>query len=438
MKANPVVLVFQLPNSPLPEAACFARRAEHDRPTPSVAALPDVDTPEVHEAMVAALDAYAYEANVYSHCFTDAELGTLASVQLSFAYMPIAGRSALVDAFERDGFVVGEPDRGDDASTEVLSRHLQGASAGSVRTTQGHLSRRLPFHAQAASKAITERLVAVPSEVEGFVADVTKASIAWTDSMRETFLALAQHATLRIEERMNPAGAARPKLPSATRSDLPSWIRWLAASAEAQRGRVRAAEQGASLHQLDEPFLLSALIAGQVDATSPSGVSPLWHAVRCGQVGFVKKLLRAGARPDAHDDLRIARVADEARVASLWSGVAEPGHPAPVGPSTLLHVAMASASSSRELVTLLLQAGLAVDARDRFGDTPLHVAAASHADPELMGLLLDAGADVDAIDRRGFSPLDHCRASSPHVRLLLARGADPNGGPKSTGGATVP
>jgi ankyrin repeat protein len=73
----------------------------------------------------------------------------------------------------------------------------------------------------------------------------------------------------------------------------------------------------------------------------------------------------------------------------------------------------------------LLDRGAQVDARDKYGSTPLH-RAAIHDHTDIARLLLDRGAEVDARDRDGQTPL-HWAARNDHTdiaRLLLDRGAE--------------
>lgn len=181
------------------------------------------------------------------------------------------------------------------------------------------------------------------------------------------------------------------------------------------------------LDRWDEAALQEALASGKVDARDRTGATPLWHAVYFGQVAWVERLLAAGARIDAHDAARIDRAAGEMHVVSIWRGLSEPGHPAPTGPSTLLHAAAARAGSP-EIVERLLAAGVPVDAPDAFGCTPLHVAAFA-ANPGLVDLLIDRGANPDAIDRAGYTALDHGWSKEHVLARLLARAAGPDGGP---------
>ena len=176
----------------------------------------------------------------------------------------------------------------------------------------------------------------------------------------------------------------------------------------------------------NERALETARVAKTLDARDPDGITPLWHAVYFGQAAWVTRLLDAGASLDAHDPAKIERAL---HLVTLWRNVPSPGHAAPTGNGTLLHVAAAHAGSV-DVARILLAKKVAIDARDPFGCTALHVAA-FHGHAALANALLDAGADVNAIDRAGYSPLDHAAASHDARALLLTRGADPNGGPRT-------
>ena len=77
-------------------------------------------------------------------------------------------------------------------------------------------------------------------------------------------------------------------------------------------------------------------------------------------------------------------------------------------------------------VAALLAAGADVNARNRSGLTPLHLAASSNENPAVIGLLLEAGANLEARDDDGDTPLR--RSSTPSsqadykaLAALLAR-----------------
>ena len=78
-----------------------------------------------------------------------------------------------------------------------------------------------------------------------------------------------------------------------------------------------------------------------------------------------------------------------------------------------------------------LAQGADLTVRNGYGQTPLHEAAESNADPAVVALLLDRGADINAPDLKGTTPLHWAAGKSswrnplPVVALLLDRGADP-------------
>jgi hypothetical protein len=414
---KPVALVFQLADSPLPAASCFAIREERNAPKPNVQSLPDVDMPDVHEAMMAAIDAYTESADVYSECFTDDELRKLETLQFVFAYKPLVDQDTLARALEADGFVVARTSTVDH-SVEALTRHLASTSAASVRP-------RLPFHAARVAALVRARLIATPSIAEAFVAAVEDASRAWSAPMNEAFVAVGARALTGSFGSSSKGGPPALARSASVRDILLAWMKWFAASLE-------SVETTSLLRQWNEAFVIRALVTGALDVVGDAGVTPLWHAARFGQCALAARLLEAGARVDAHDADQIDRAAGDMRVVSLWRGVPEPGHPAPVGVSSILHAAVSHAGQIElDVVRLLLDHGVAVDGRDAHGDTPLHVAV-SNAPTAVLELLLDRGADPNALDRWGRAPLDF--ADIDNARLLLARGADPNGGPGTEDG----
>ncbi|XP_063693834.1 uncharacterized protein LOC134825532 [Bolinopsis microptera] len=101
---------------------------------------------------------------------------------------------------------------------------------------------------------------------------------------------------------------------------------------------------------------------------------------------------------------------------------------------TPLHVA-ASDKSAVEVAKLLLEQGAEVNIKDYGGDTPLHVAARKNR-VELAKVLLEQGAEVNTKNSNGETPL-YLAASNKSVevvKLLLEHGADVN--TKSSNGST--
>ena len=126
-------------------------------------------------------------------------------------------------------------------------------------------------------------------------------------------------------------------------------------------------------------------------------LNELISAVKSGNARLVKKMLRA------QKDL----------AASLDAGG-----------STALH--HAAAFSTPAIMKLLLEAGADIEAKNRFGQRPLHWAFAS---VERTRLLLDRGASINSQASDGRTAL-YLAASQRHsedvLTLLLEKGADPN------------
>ena len=90
---------------------------------------------------------------------------------------------------------------------------------------------------------------------------------------------------------------------------------------------------------------------------------------------------------------------------------------------TPLHTAIAS--DRLDVLVVLLENGADIEARDDFGDTPLHNAARA-SKPDVVAVLLDFGADIEARDELDNTPLEEAaeHGDAATMSVLLDRGAE--------------
>lgn len=176
-----------------------------------------------------------------------------------------------------------------------------------------------------------------------------------------------------------------------------------------------------------------ALLRQHVDVNTPQpdGTTALHWATHWDDLDLVDLLLRAGANPNARNDLGVpplslACMNGSATVAArLLDGGANPDGALRTGESALM---TASRGGSVDIVRLLLarHAGVNVAERVRGQTALMWAAAASHAD--VVELLIRSGADVRARSARGSTPLLFAARAGDlaSARALVAGGADVN------------
>lgn len=169
--------------------------------------------------------------------------------------------------------------------------------------------------------------------------------------------------------------------------------------------------------------IVSDLIAAgaKVNVKTIEKSTPISLAV--GHTDVLRVLLKAGARVKPYD-LRLAVVNGNLESIRLLLDAIRARKLTPDAETLSMAIWSDSGSSSIDVVRLLLDAGLDVNARDGSG-RPVLVAACWKS-IELVRLLLDAGADVNARGEGGISALSASMMGRPTnlARLLLERGAD--------------
>ncbi len=151
--------------------------------------------------------------------------------------------------------------------------------------------------------------------------------------------------------------------------------------------------------------------AFQGDGSMGEGTTPLVRAAKSADTAMIKVLLEGGAdaRITQKDGTTAAMIATAARGQRAYSGTASVGTPA-------------TEADALAALTVLLATPIDVNAANANGQTAMHNAAARGADP-IVTLLIEKGAKLDAKDRLGRLPID------------MARGA--GGGGRGRGNATA-
>uniref|UniRef100_A0A0D2YHQ0 F-box domain-containing protein n=1 Tax=Fusarium oxysporum (strain Fo5176) TaxID=660025 RepID=A0A0D2YHQ0_FUSOF len=158
--------------------------------------------------------------------------------------------------------------------------------------------------------------------------------------------------------------------------------------------------------------------------------SPLAEAVRRNQPLAVEAILQSSKNT--------GMTKSKAIPASLFHAAAASGSPTliklllqhganpNIAPDGRFPLTVAAEYGNVEMVKVLLECGVDIDAQYEGDDTPLHMAMKGNH-PETIMVLIEAGANVSSADRSGLQPLHmvpQCDKSAEIIDALLAKGAD--------------
>jgi ankyrin repeat protein len=208
-----------------------------------------------------------------------------------------------------------------------------------------------------------------------------------------------------------------------------------AGAGDAAREATEALPDAAADASVD---VVAALLAAGADPEARDddrGLSALRRAVRAGKNQAAVLLVNRGAPDDSTDIDRFIGACLSVDRPSADQVLAEhPDLPERLTDDDSAAIVEAAGSDSVSSVGLMLDLGFSPDARNGFGEQPLHTAAYA-GNAEMVRLLIDAGADVDGRDARFDStPLAFATVGSGEqagqsghwievIRLLVEAGA---------------
>ena len=206
------------------------------------------------------------------------------------------------------------------------------------------------------------------------------------------------------------------------------------------RGTNRATPLHLAAERQENPSIITALVGGGANpsARGAAGLTPLHLAARRNRnPAVIAALLEAGAEARARDEdgrtpLDVARERGRPAeiIAALETAMAAASAQSGEGGTPANGASRPEASPGKEtaaIIARLVGEPGPINGQDRFGRTPLHVAALWNEGPETIRALLDAGAGIGARAKGGWTALHDAAEGNQHpgvIEMLVGRGAN--------------
>jgi ankyrin repeat protein len=194
---------------------------------------------------------------------------------------------------------------------------------------------------------------------------------------------------------------------------------------EKESGRLSLSNEDRALFQAvrenDADEVSRLLLAGaRVDAVDDLGSTPIKAAISLNRADAARRILEieGGSLPSDNSLLVYAIVQNRAEIVRELLKRVAPGSLDRLDKNGLTPLMYAVTRNHATVTRDLLEAGANVDEPDKYGRTPL-MTAANSGKPDMIAILLQAGADVSLPSPEGDTALDIARRKNRNVAISI-------------------